>query len=90
MTTNQNVIPNQVPHSDLVSYNESVSDNTTYVAAVIYNMNKDYWEKKITIGDGNNYIYNGVTYYNAPLKKGFTHYLFLRAYSFNNIETVSK
>jgi len=86
VTTDQSVIPYQVPDSDLVSYNKS---KMMYVAAVVCNFNGDQQEKEIIIGDGSSYIYNGIMYYNAPLNKEVTYYLFVRAYSFNNFTSVS-
>ena len=79
VTINQSVIPYQVADSDLVSYNESV--NMMYVAAVVRNMSGDQWIKRIVIGDGSSYHYNGTIYYNAPLIKGNVYYAFMRAYS---------
>ena len=79
VTTDQSVIPYQVADSDLVSYNESV--NMMYVAAVVSNISGDQWIKRIVIGDGSSYHYNGMIYYNAPLIKGNVYYSFVRAYS---------
>ena len=87
VTTDQNVIPYQVPDSDLVSYNKSV--NTMYVAAVVSNLNGLQWNNKIVIGNGSSYYYNGMTYYNAPLIKDFKYHLFVRVYSFSHTNPVS-
>ena len=87
VTTDQNVIPYQVPDSDLVSYDKSV--NTMYVAAVVYNTTGLQWKNKIVIGNGSRYNYNRIEYYSAPFMKGDIYYSFVRAYSFNHTETVS-
>ena len=87
VTTNQSIKPNQVPDSDLVSYNKSVM-NMMYVA-VAFNLNKDQWKREIVIGDGKNYNYSGAKYFNAPLNKNFTYYLFLRLYHSNHTKSVS-
>ena len=87
VTTDQSVIPYQVADSDLVSYNESV--NMMYVAAVVSNMSGDQWIKRIVIGDGNSYHYNGMMYYNVPLIKGNVYYSFVRVYSFSHTTYVS-
>ena len=79
VTTDQSVIPYQVADSDLVSYNESM--NMMYVVAVVSNISGDQWIKRIVIGDGSSYHYNGMIYYNAPLIRGNVYYLFVRAYS---------
>ena len=87
VTTDQSVIPYQVADSDLVSYNESV--NMMYVAAVVSNTSGDQWIKRIVIGDGSSYHYNGMIYYNAPLIKGNVYYAFVRAYSSSSTDSVS-
>ena len=87
VTTDQSVIPYQVPDSDLVSYDKS--KNMMYVAVVVHNLNGDQPEKEIIIGDGSSYVYNGMTYYNAPLNKNFSYYSFVRAYSFDHTSFVS-
>jgi len=87
VTTNQNLVPSQVPDGDLVGH--SVSGNLTYITAVVRNMSGDQWEKEIVIGDKSNYDYDGVTYYNAPLDKDLTYYTFVRAYAYSHNASVS-
>ena len=87
MTTDQTTVPIQVPDSNLVSYSES--DKKMYVTAVVRNMSGDQWEKKIVIGNGGNITEAGINYYNAPLNKDNTYYLFVRAYAFNHSDSVS-
>lgn len=87
VTTNKTIVPNQVPDSDLVSY--SKSDKLMYVTAVVRNMSGDQWEKKIVIGNGRNVTGVGKEYYyNAPLNKDNTYYIFVRAYAFNHSDSV--
>ena len=88
MTTNQSLVPSQVPDDGLVSYNGG-SVNTVYVTAVVLNMSGDQWEKEIVIGDETIDSHNGVTYYNAPLDKDHEYYMFVRAYAYSHNKSVS-
>ena len=85
VTTDGDLIPDQVPDSDLVSYSIS---GAMYVA-VVYNMNEHELVNKTVIGSKSNYQYNGITYYNAPLMKDNAYYSFVRAYLFNHTKSVS-
>ena len=88
MTTSQSLVPYQVPDNELVGYNGG-SINTMYVTAVVYNMSGDQWTKEIVIGDESIYTHNRVTYYNTPLDKDFTYYMFTRAYAYSHNKLVS-
>ena len=85
---NKNVIPYQIPDSDLISYSESIG-HTMYVAVVVDNTIKDQWEKTVILGNGNTSTWNGKTYYNAPLSKGVSYHIFIRAYAASHVDMVS-
>ena len=87
VTSNKNVIPTQVPDDNLVGHSGSV--NMMYVAAVVQNLSGDQWEKKIVIGDKSNYTHDNSIYYNAPLDKDLSYYIFVRAYAYSHNESVS-
>ena len=84
VTTEQNLIPYELPDIDLVSYKKSL--DTVYVAAVLI---ENEWKRDIFIGDGSSYKYNNIIYHNVPLSKGLTYYVFVRAYSYIHTTSVS-
>ena len=86
MTTNKDLVPSQVPDDELVSYN---GVNTMYVTAIVSNIRGDQWEKEIVVGDDAIDSHNGVTYYNVPLDKDLTCYIFIRAYAYSHNKSVS-
>ena len=75
-----------VPDRELVSFNES--DRMMYITTVVRNMSGDQWEKEIVIGNRSNYTLAGKRYYNAPLNKDNTYYLFVRAYAYSHNDSV--
>ena len=81
------MIPTQVPDDNLVRHSESV--NMMYVTAVVYNMSGDQWEKEIVIGNKSNFTHNNAAYYNAPLDKDLSYYIFVRAYAYSHNKPVS-
>ena len=82
------MVPTQIPDDELVHYNCG-SVNTMYVTAIVGNMSGDQWEKEIVIGDETIDSHNGLTYYNAPLDKDLTYYIFIRAYAYSHNKSVS-
>ena len=88
MTTNKDLVPTQIPDDELVNYNCG-SVNTMYVTAIVGNMSGDQWEQEIMVGDETIDSHNGVTYYNAPLDKDLTYYVFIRAYAYSHNKSVS-
>ena len=88
VTTNGRVIPSQVSNDDLKSY--SSESLNMYITTVVRNMSGDQWEKELVIGNKSNYTHDDqVKYYNAPLNKGNTYYLFVRAYAYDHTDSVS-
>lgn len=87
VTTDENLIPSQVPDDDLVDY--SSASMNMYITAVVRNMSGDQWEKEIVIGDNSNDTHDQVTYYNVPLDKENTYYVFVRAYAYSHTQSVS-
>ena len=88
MTTSKDLVPSQVPDDELVSYTCGLV-NTMYVTAVVYNMSEDQWEKELVIGDETIDSHNGINYYNVPLDKDVTYYIFIRAYAYSHNKLVS-
>ena len=88
MTTNKDLVLTQIPDDELVNC-DCGSVNTMYITAVVGNMSGDQWEQQIVIGDETIDSHNGVTYYNAPLDKELTYYVFIRAYAYSHNKTVS-
>lgn len=86
VTTNATTVPLTVPDRELVSFSES--DKMMYITTVVRNMSGDQWEKKIVIGNGSNFALDEKTYYNAPLNKDNTYYIFVRAYAYNHSPSV--
>ena len=76
----------EVPDTELVSFTES--DRMMYVTTVVRNMSGDQWEKNIVIGNGSNFTLAGKKYYNAPLDKNNTYYIFVRAYAYSHSDSV--
>ena len=87
VTTDGNVTPSLIPDSHLVSYTESVG-HTMYVTVVMDNTIEDQWEKTVILGNGNTSTWNGKSYYNAPLSKGVSYYVFIRAYAAGHVDLV--
>ena len=87
VTTNKDLTPSQVPDGDLVGYSSELVN--MYVTTVVRNMSGDQWEKEIVIGNMSNYTHDQVMYYNAPLDKDNTYYIFVRAYAYSHNESVS-
>ena len=86
VTTDGATVPTRVPDNDLVSFSES--DRLMYITTVIRNMSGDQWEKMIVIGNGSNTTEAGKMYYNAPLDKSLTYYMFVRAYAYSHTDSV--
>ena len=87
VTTNNSLIPSQVPDRNLAGYGSETMN--MYITAVVYNMSGDQWDKEIVIGNKSNYTHGQVMYYNAPLDKDNTYYIFVRAYAYSHNESVS-
>ena len=87
VTTNESLIPSQVPNENLTSY--SSASMNMYITAVVRNMSGDQWEKEIVIGNNSNNTHNQVMYRNAPLNKENTYYVFVRAYADSHSPSVS-
>ena len=88
VTTDGDVRPSQVSNDDLKSY--SSGSLNMYITAVVRNMSGDQWEKELVIGNKSNYTDDDqVKYYNAPLDKERTYYIFVRAYAYDHTESVS-
>ena len=80
-------MPMEVPDAELVSFTES--DRMMYITSVVRNMSGDQWEKNIVIGSGSNStLPGGKKYYNAPLNKNNTYYIFVRAYAYSHSDSV--
>ena len=88
MTTNGSLLPSQVPDDKLDNYDSGRLLNM-YITTVVRNMSGDQWEKVLVIGNRNNFTHDQVKYYNAPLNKDNTYYLFVRAYAYDHTESVS-
>ena len=88
VTMDGNVAPSLIPDRDLISYTESIGQ-TKYVAVVVGNTIEDQWEKTVVLGNGNTSTWNGKTYYNAPLSKSVSYYMFIRAYVAGHVDLVS-
>ena len=82
------VTPSQIPDSNLLSYTEAIG-HSMYVAVVMGNTVEDQWEKSVTLGSGNTTTWNGKTFYNVPLRKDASYYVFLRAYAVDHVDSVS-
>ena len=105
VTSDKTVTPSQIPDSNLLSYTESNLLSYTgsnllsytesivqimYVAVVMVNTVEDQWEKSVTLGSGNTTTWNGRTFYNAPLRKDVSYYVFIRAYTTDHVDSVSQ
>jgi len=97
VTSDKTVIPSQIPDSNLLSYTGSNLLSYTesigqimYVAVVMVNTIEDQWEKSVTLGSGNTTTWNGRTFYNAPLRKDVSYYVFIRAYTTDHVDSVSQ
>ena len=97
VTSDKTVIPSQIPDSNLLSYTGSNLLSYTesigqimYVAVVMVNTIEDQWEKSVTLGSGNTTTWNGRTFYNAPLRKDVSYYVFIRAYVVDHVDSVSQ
>ena len=88
MATKKDLVRTQVPDNELVNFNCG-SVNAMYVTAIVGNISGDQWEQEIVIGDETIDSHNGVTYYNAPLDKDLTYYIFIRAYAYSHNKIVS-
>ena len=86
ITTDESVVPSEVPDSDLVAYK---LPSIMYVAAVVHNMSGDQWEKMLVLGNGSVSKNNGDTYHNVPLNRDYIYYTFVRAYAYTHTSSVS-
>jgi len=103
VTTNNGIIPSQIPDSMLDSYNDIVNSGAgasyggvvgnkppiLYVAAVVNNTNGDLGEKMFVLGNENTSRLGDKEYYNAPLDRECTYYTFIRAYADSHTDSVS-
>ena len=86
VTTDKNVLPSEVPDSDLVAYK---LPSVMYVAAVVHNMSGDQWEKMLVLGNESVSENNGVRYSNVLLNRDYIYYTFVRAYAYKHTPSVS-
>jgi len=83
VTTDKTVIPSQIPNSNLFNYTESI-DHSMYVTVVMGNTVEYQWEKTVTLSSGNT-TWNGKIFYNAPLRKDVSYYVFIRTYVVDHV-----